>query len=274
MGRIMGFAAFFELTPGESGSDVKECYGEGGAERSILLAMTGRGRAGPGRLRTMRQHSQISVLIPEDFLDLFLARVSEYAARRWRRDFEVEAKGLDLASSLGVRYIYFVRMTGKPAEVVFIYSNEHLKLINVFTDGHGIGYTEHERISAEFWKAGMKRVCDELQLSGQFLPSKTVRPEEGLPPDVVAALYRFSICVNKSDGGTAHPSDMALWCQFLSVSHMRAARMDEVRLSEYLLEKKFPEDAVEALVLQYEMAMSLLPLYDRLAERATPVLVQ
>jgi len=222
----------------------------------------------------MRQHSQISVQIPEDFLDLFLARVSEYAARRWRRDFEVEANGLDMAMALGVRYVYFVRVTGKPVEIVFMDSNEQLKLLNLFTDGHGIGYTEHEKISSDFWKAGMKRACDEMQLSGQFVPSKTVRPEEGLPPDVVAALYRFSICVNKSDGGTAHPSDMAMWCQFLSVSHMRAARMDEARLSEYLLEKKFPEDAVEALVRQYEMAMSLLPLYDRLAERMTPAMVQ
>ena len=222
----------------------------------------------------MRLHSQISVQIPEDFLNLFLAKVSEYAARRWRRDFEVEANGLGITDGLGVRYVYYVRVTGKPAEIVFIYSKEQLKLINLFTDGHGIGYTEHERITADFWKAGMKRVCEEMQLAGQFVPSRTVRPEEGLPPDVVASLYRFSICVNKSDGGTAHPSDMALWCQFLSISHMRGARMGEDRLSEYLLEKNFPEDAVETLVLQYEMAMSLLPLYDQLAERATPVLVQ
>jgi GTP-sensing pleiotropic transcriptional regulator CodY len=55
---------------------------------------------------------------------------------------------------------------------------------------------------------------------------------------------------------------------------MRGARMGEDRLSEYLLEKQFPEDVVETLVRQYEMAMSLLPLYDQLAERATPVLVQ
>lgn len=222
----------------------------------------------------MRQHSHISVQIPEDFLDLFLARVSEYAARRWRRDFEVEANGLDMAGVLGVRYVHFVRVTGKPAEIVFLYSDEQLKLINMFTDGRGISYAEHERISAEFWKAGMKRACEEMQLAGMFVPSRTVRPEEGLPPDVVAALYRFSICVNKSDGGTAHPSDMAMWCQFLSISHLRGARMGEDRLSEYLLEKKFPEDAVETLVRQYDMAMSLLPLYDQLAERRTPALVQ
>jgi GTP-sensing pleiotropic transcriptional regulator CodY len=67
---------------------------------------------------------------------------------------------------------------------------------------------------------------------------------------------------------------MALWCQFLSISHLRGARMGEDRLSEYLLEKQFPEDVVETLVRQYEMAMSLLPLYDQLAERATPVMVQ
>ena len=175
---------------------------------------------------------------------------------------------------MGVRYIHYVRVIGKPAEIVFLYSDEQLKMINLFTDGKGIGYAEHDRLSAEFWKAGMGRTCAELQLSGMYVPGRTVRPEEGLPPDVVAALYRFAICVNKSDGGTSHPNDMARWCEFLSVSHMHATRMDELRLAEYLLEKKFPEDAVETLVQQYEMAMSLLPLYDRLAERRTPVFVQ
>lgn len=222
----------------------------------------------------MRKHSQISVQIPENFLDLFLARVSAYSARRWRREREVEANALDLTGTCDVRYVHFVRVTGKPAEIVFLYSGEQLRLIQLFTSGNGISYDEHERISSEFWKAGMARACSEMQLSGLFVPSKTVRPEEGLPPDVVAALYRFSICVNKSDGGTAHPDDMALWCQFLTVSHLRGTWMEEGRLAEYLLEKKFPKDAVGTLVRQYELAMSLLPLYDQRADRALPSLVQ
>jgi hypothetical protein len=221
----------------------------------------------------MRKYSHISVRVQGDILDLFLAKVSELAAGRWRRDPAGEEAAGDIVESLGISYIYYVRVDEPQTEVVFLYKDDELTLNNIFTGGDPITHAAHGRIAADLWNAGMKLACKELGLAGEFTPSRDVRPEAGLPPDVLDALNYFGGGANKSTG-SGHPSDMESWCRFLALLHTTGTEMDESRLSAYLTEKKFPEAVVTDLLKEHELAMALLPLYDQIREEKTDPTVQ
>lgn len=221
----------------------------------------------------MRKYSHISVHVPEDILDLFLAKVSELAASRWRRDPAGEEAAGEFVKGMGVRYVYYARTSGPPAEAVFLYQGNQLRLINLFTGGDGVSHAEHGRITADLWEAGMRQACGALGLSGAHTASRTVKPEEGLPAEVTGALHRFSVGVNKSTG-PSHPEDIQLWCQFLALLHATGSEMGEERLDAYLIAKKFPEDVVLQLLREHEMAMTLLPLYDQMRKAKAAVSVQ
>ena len=213
----------------------------------------------------MRKYSHISVRVPKDMIDLFLARVSELAASSWRRDPAAEESASELVRSMGVCYYYYVRTDGPPTDVVFLYQNQELKLNNIFTTGNGISHAEHSRITSALWNAGMKQACKELNLTGGYTPSKDVAPDEGLPPGVKKALHQFAISVNKSDGIT-HPDDMELWSIFLALTHVSGATMSEAQLDAYLTAKKFPQDTVMQLLHEYELGTSLLTVYDEIRQ--------
>ena len=90
---------------------------------------------------------------------------------------------------------------------------------------------------------------------------------------MVQALKYFSVSANK-DTGTADSDDMASWCKFLALLHVSGAEFDEARLDAYLTEKKFEEDIVNGLLVQYDLAMTLLPLYDSLRKGKAASTVQ
>ncbi|MFN0104170.1 MAG: hypothetical protein ACKV2U_19055 [Bryobacteraceae bacterium] len=213
----------------------------------------------------MRKYSQISVRVPNDILDMFLAKVSELAASKWRRDPAGEEAAGDLVKGMGVRYVYYVPADGHKTDIVFMYTDNELRLINIFTTGDGISHAEHGRITADLWNAGMKQACKALSLSGKFTPTQDVQPEAGLPPAVVDALQQFAVTANKSTG-SSHPDDLERWCLFLGLLHATGSEMDETRLDAYLTSKKFPEKIVMKLLKEHEVAMALLPLYDRILE--------
>src|SRR5262245_39369869 len=112
----------------------------------------------------MRKYSQISVWIKEDILDLFLARVSELSAGRWRRDPAGEQQGIAYAALPGIRYVEYARVSGSPANVVFMHQVNVLKLINAFVGNKNLTHAEHGRITAAFWKAGMHQACQEFNV--------------------------------------------------------------------------------------------------------------
>lgn len=216
-------------------------------------------------LRRMRKYSHISVTIPGNVLDLFLARVSGLAASRWRRNSALEKNSGETVSSLGISYIWYSRTDGPATDVVFLYQKDQFTLNNVFTTGKGISHEEHELLVADIWNSAMKQACQEHGLAGKFVSSRQVKPEEGLPPVVEQALKMFGLGANKSTG-SADPSDMEIWCRFIALLHATGSEMDETRLGAYLKEKKFPAKIVSSLLQQYEMAMALLPLYDEMLE--------
>jgi hypothetical protein len=210
----------------------------------------------------MRQYSQISVRVSEEILDLFLSRLAELLSASWDRDTEVESRSNDLVRCMNVQYMHYVRKSKPHAELVFLYKADEFRLINAFTDGNGISMAAHGKLTDDFWRSGLRQVCKELGLSGSRTAPKTVKPEAGLPVEVADALYRFAICVNKSDGGTSHPDDMALWSGFVLASHMAGVKMEEENLHEYLETKKFPEEAVMALLHGYDIGLQMLRMYD------------
>ena len=220
----------------------------------------------------MRKHSQISVHVPGNVFDMLLARVSELAAGSWRRDHAAE-KETGAISGGGVSYVFYVRTNGPRTDVVFLHNGGQLTLNNIFTTGQGITVEDHGRISEEFWNAGMKQACQELGLDGKHTPARDVKPEDGLPSGVAYALKFFGLGANKSTG-SADPDDMKSWCKFLALLHATGTEMDESRLSDYLTEKKFPEEIVMSLLAQYELAMALLPLYDEMLKEKTAPRVQ
>lgn len=213
----------------------------------------------------MRKYSHISVQIPESILDLFLARVSELAAGTWRRDPVAEEAAGEIVHGMGVRYVYFVRLSDPQTEIVFLYKEEKLQLCNVFTKSDTISHTQQGRITSSLWNTGMSQAVTELKLTGDYTPSGDVPPEQGLPLPVIEALNRFANSANKSTG-SSHPSDMEYWCIFLALSHATGSAMDESRLDAYLTAKKFPEKVVMNLLKEHEVAMALLPLYDQILE--------
>ncbi|MBI2686320.1 MAG: hypothetical protein HYX27_08390 [Acidobacteria bacterium] len=212
----------------------------------------------------MRKKSQISVWIAEDILDLFLAKVSELAAGSWRRDPAGEQAAGELAP-MGVRYVEYTRTSGTRTNIVFLYHGHQLKLIHVFTEGRDLSHAEHGRISADFWKSGMEQACREFCVEGEYLPSRTVKPEEGLPPEVADALLRFAVSVNREDP-VSHPDDSKLWCNFLILLHATGAVMEEERLSAYLTAKRFPESSVMTMLMHHEVGLRLLGMYDRILD--------
>ena len=232
--------------------------------RGILEGKAGawKRRSGKGK-RRMRKYSHISVGIPGNVFDLFLARVSDLAASRWRRDPALEETTGESTKGLGVSYVWYTRTDGPQTDVVFLYTKDQLTLSNVFTTGKGITHEEHELLTGDLWNLGMKQACQELGLAGTHTQSKQVKPEDGLPPGVAQALKMFGLGANKSTG-SADPSDMGYWCRFLALLHVSRAEFDDSRLSDYLTEKKFPEEIVMDLLGQYEMAMTLLPMYDEM----------
>lgn len=221
----------------------------------------------------MRTYSQLSVQIPEPVFDLFLARVCDLVASRWRRDHSSEESSNDIVKLLGVRYIFFNRTEGPSAETCFLYQNETFSLCNVITTGHGISYAAHAKITADMWNSGVKQACEEFGLKGVHTPSKNVDPSAALPPGVRQALKMFALGVNKSTG-SSHPDDMALWCKFLALLHASRVEFDEHYLDAYLAEKKFPEEIINSLLKEYAVAMTLLPIYDRLRAERQPASVQ
>jgi len=211
----------------------------------------------------MRKYSNISVKVPGNMLDLFLARISDLAASSWRRDTAAEEASGELVKFMGVSYVYYVRSDGPQTDIVFLYKDGELSLNNIFTTGNGISHAEHNRVSTEFWKAGMQQACKEMGLAGKHTPTRDVKPEEGLPEPVAKALKYFSVSANK-DTGTAHLDDMESFCRFLALLHVSGAKFDESRLEAFLKENKFKEKIVNGLLVQYDLAVTLLPIYDSL----------
>ena len=135
----------------------------------------------------MRKYSHISVGIPGNVFYLFLARVSDLAASRWRRDPALEETTGESTKGLGVSYVWYTRTDGPQTDVVFLYTKDQLTLSNVFTTGKGITHEEHELLTGDLWNLGMKQACQELGLAGTHTQSKQVKPEDGLPPGVAQA---------------------------------------------------------------------------------------
>lgn len=213
----------------------------------------------------IRKYSHISVRIPAGMLDLFLAKVSELTASRWRRDSAAEDSVGGLPAVMGVRYVFYCRTDGPRTDIVFLYHQDELTLNNIFTTGRGISYAEHGRVSQDFWDSGMGAACAALGLAGKHTPPRSMKPEELLPPGAAKALYEFALCANKSTGA-AHPDDMQRWCLFLSLLHRSHAEFNASHLEQYLRAKKFPIEVVENLILQWEFSQSLLEIYDAVLE--------
>jgi len=218
----------------------------------------------------MHKYSSITVRIPGDILDEFLVKVSEFAAGKWSRDPVVEENSNSVTRGMGVRYVHYVRPAAPLLELVFLHREGELKLSNVFVEGDRMSNAEHTRVVKDMWESGMKRACAELGLEGSLIPAKSVRPEEGLPAEVVEALYFFAMTVNKDDAAS-DPDDMERWANALALFHTTKSGMSEDRLIAYLKEKKFPEKVIDTFLRDYELAMTLLPVYDRLSKKEKPV---
>jgi hypothetical protein len=221
----------------------------------------------------MRTYSQISVQVPENRYDLFLARVTELIASSWRRDAILEERCNEF--SFGGHSSYYVRKEKRQIDAVFSYLGGTYKLTTIIVGREGISHEEHSRLVAELWEQGVSRACRELQLEGKHTPGKDVKPEEeaGLPPGVVAALHRFAISANKSYG-TQDPDDMALWCQFLALLHASGVEFESHLLEQYLLGKKFEDETVAALSHEKEVVLCALETYDRMRRSKEKLVTQ
>jgi len=221
----------------------------------------------------MRTYSQISVQVPEDQYDLFLARVTELIASSWRRDAIFEERCNEI--SLGSHSTYYVRKGKRQSDAVFVYAGGTYKLSTMITNSDGITHKEHSQLVAELWNLGVGPVCKEMQLEGKHTPGKEVKPEEeaGLPPGVVLALQRFAMSANKSTG-SADPDDMELWGEFLALLYASGVEFEEHLLDRYLMEKKFDEEVILQLTHEKEVALSTLAAYDRLRKREQKLVTQ
>ena len=112
-----------------------------------------------------------------------------------------------------------------------------------------------------------------MKLAGKFSRAGSGRPEEGLPNSVRDALNRFASSVNKSTV-PSHPNDIELWCVFLGLLHATGSTIGEERLSAFLKKKKFPDNVIQELLGQHEMAMALLPTYDMILEVRAEEIIQ
>ena len=213
----------------------------------------------------MRQLSTISVHVPEELLEFFVANATENAASSWRRNPEAEA---ELANFGGSRQYCFFPLRRPGLEFYFYYSDGVLKLgACVARDQAPANPAEHAAFVADLWERGISPACAAFDLRASYSPMRNVKPEEGLPPAVAEALHLFAGLANKEEGNY-HPSDVEAWCHFLILKHLTGAEMDEERLAEFLTKKKFKEKTVWRLVHEAEVARELLETYDRfLAER-------
>lgn len=211
----------------------------------------------------MRKYSHISVRVPEDVLDSFLAKVSEFAASSWRRNHAGEEEAGALVKPMSVRYIIFQSVAPPDAELYFLHNEGKLELINVFTDGNGITHEDHERFSRNLWDAGFRQAASECKLEAEYLPTRIIKPEESLPPPVGAALHRFAISVNRSTG-SADLEDQHLWGQYLALLHLHGATFGEVELDDFLERHRFPEEIRMELLHEQEVALTTLRLYDKI----------
>ena len=211
----------------------------------------------------MRKYSHISVRVPEDVLDGFLAKVSEFAASSWRRNHAGEEEAGALVKPMSVRYVIYQSLSPPEAELYFLYNEQQLALINVFTDGNGISHEDHERFTRHLWESGMKKAVEEMYLVAEYLPSRVIKPEEDLPPAVGAALQRFAVSVNRSTG-SADSDDQRLWGQYLALLHLYGATFGEAELDDFLERYRFPEEIRMELLHEQEVALTTLKLYDKL----------
>ncbi len=210
-------------------------------------------------------YSEISVKVSEDVLEFFLATVVDLVPSIWRRDFAAEVDIDQLMMNMDVRYAYFARIKGPKALVGFLFDGSELKMINLLVDGKPVSHAEHSRIAKDLWTKAMERACKELGLEGKFTASRNVKPEDGLPSGAVQALHGFAHGVNKS-GSICDPDDIQRWCLVMAVIHATGSELSEDRLNSFLKEHKFPEEVIGELLLQYEVGIALLRLYDRVLE--------
>ena len=222
----------------------------------------------------MRRYSQISVQVPEEILDFFLAKVCDYVSEKWRRDTEAEATANAVLPGLVPVCCYFVARARPHIDVIFQYQHGEFKLAQVVLDrDERLTLTGHGRLILDLWNSGMKRACEDLGLRGQYTPPSTYPAEEGLPPGVADALHRFAVSVNKSTGST-HPDDLEKWCRFLALLHASGETMDEERMDDYLRAHRFPEKIIIQLLKERMVAEELLRVYDRVLQSKTAASVQ
>ncbi len=222
----------------------------------------------------MRRYSQISVQVPEDILDFFLAKVCDYAASKWRRDTEVEATANGFFPGMVPVSYYFVAHARPHIDVIFQYQHGEFKLAQVILDREErLTLAGHGRLILDLWNSGMKKACEDLGLRGHYTPPSTYPAEEGLPPGVVDALHRFAVSVNKSTG-SSHPDDLEKWCKFLALLHASGETMSEERMDDYLRTHRFPEKIISQLLKERTVAEELLRVYDRVLQSKSAASVQ
>lgn len=181
-------------------------------------------------------------------------------------DWTSEGKWDDDGRSADHPYFIFAwsGASGAPKSKVFLMPKSgeqgggELKVVNIVPSQTGsLTHQEYNRIVKEFHDSIVQPAAVGIKVLVVF-----TKAQEGIEhlmtPETFALLTKFSRSANKSTG-SAHPSDLERWFQFLVAAHRENTPLDPAQLAIWLVEEeKWSDEQAGKLAQEYEFGRGLL----------------
>ena len=207
----------------------------------------------------MKVFRDLFIYVNRDNTSKFIARLEEKLSDGWIRDTDAEKKTVKLIND---DFFYFTCTAKDERNAVLLAlmrrDEQTLYVSNIVPqEPLRLSYGQYNFILEEFYEHFVKPVVEEMGLKAS-LSSDEENIENWISEESVKKLKKFSVAANKSTG-SAHPSDLKRWFDFIITVHHEHNNLDVSRLSGWLIEREhWPEDIVHELAMEYEFAMGLL----------------
>lgn len=208
----------------------------------------------------MESFRELKVIGQLPALEAFLQAAMAAAQGDWTS----EGKWDDNGRSVDHPYFIFAwsGASGAPASKLFLMqkSSEHggeLKVVNVVPSQRGsLTHQQYNHIVKDFHDDIVQPAAVGIRVLVAFTEAQQ-GIEHLMTPETYSLLTGFSRSANKSTG-SAHPSDLERWFQFLIAAHRENTPLDPARLASWLVEEKWSDEQAGELALEYEFGRGLL----------------
>jgi len=207
----------------------------------------------------MKVFRDLFIYVNRDNTSKFIARLEEKLSDGWIRDADAEKRTVKLIND---EFFYFTCTATDDRNAALLalmrWDEQTLYVSNIVPQNPlRLSYSQYNFILEEFYERFVKPVVEEMDLKASLSPDE-VNIENWISEESVKKLKNFSVAANKSTG-SAHPSDLKRWFDFLITVHHEHNNLDVSQLSGWLIEcEHWPEDIAHELVMEYEFAMGLL----------------